>query len=525
MVAQSRVVVRGGAVVDGTGAEPRRGDVAIEGGVITAIGEVEALPGDDVLDATGRLVLPGLIDAHSHADGAVFRPDVQLALLRQGVTTVICGQDGVSYAPGDGAWASRYFAAINGPHPTFSGGSVADLLATYEGTTPLGVGYLVPAGTVRHEVMGMDAGSPTAAQLAQMAGRVAAGLSHGALGLSTGLDYVPGIFADARELAALCAPVAAAGGLYVTHMRGGYETNSAAGLDEIAEICRLSGVRAHVSHFHVDATDGIRLFDQLAATGADVSFDMYPYTRGCTLVAMALLPPEYSALDVTDTLARLYDPAERARLRREWFPTIADKPSLGPEWPTMVTIAHAPATPDAAGLTLAAEAQRRGVDVIDATCDLLIDNTLEVSAVMAVRDERPTENLARLFAHPAHTGGSDGIFIGAAPHPRGWGTFARFLGLYTREGAAYSWGEAARHLAGHPAERFGLGDRGILSPGRRADLILVDPATVADTATYAEPTSLAVGIEDVLVAGVRVLAGGALTGATPGAAARPSKAP
>ncbi|WP_431801054.1 N-acyl-D-amino-acid deacylase family protein [Microbacterium sp. bgisy203] len=522
MTSSPRLVVRGGVLVDGTGADPRPADLAIEGGRIVEAGHVSAASGDDILDATGRLVFPGLIDAHSHADGAVFRPDVQLALLRQGVTTVIAGQDGVSYAPGDGVWASRYFAAINGPHPTFRGGSVADLLATYDDATPLDVGYLVPAGTVRHAVMGMDAGRPNREQLAAMVDLVEAGLREGALGLSTGLDYVPGLFADATELAALCEPVAAAGGLHVTHMRGGYETNTAAGLAEIAEICRRSGVRAHVSHYHVEAAAGRRLLDDLAATGADISFDMYPYTRGCTLVAMALLPPEYSAHSVDEATTLLADPLERRRLRTGWFPLVALKPSLGPEWPTMVTVAHAPATPDAPGLTLAALAERRGVDVEDATLDLLIETRLEVSAVMAVRDERPVENLAHLFAHPAHTGGSDGIFIGDVPHPRAWGTFARLLGTFVRETRAFSWAGAAQHLAARPAARFGLHDRGILVPGRRADVVLVDPDTVADTATYAEPTSLAVGIDDVLVAGFPVLAGGALTDASPGRAARPA---
>ena len=194
-----RLLVRGGRVVDGAGAEPHRADVLIVDGVIAEIGDaLDSGAGDRVLDADDRLVVPGFIDAHAHADGAVFRPDAQRALLRQGVTTVIGGQDGVSYAPGDGAWASRYFAAINGPHPTFTGGSVADLLATYDGTTPLGAGYLVPAGTVRHAVMGMDASPPTVCQLADMTRLVETGLADGALGLSTGLDYVPGIFAEAR---------------------------------------------------------------------------------------------------------------------------------------------------------------------------------------------------------------------------------------------------------------------------------------------------------------------------------------
>ncbi|MFE5410590.1 amidohydrolase family protein [Microbacterium sp. NPDC056569] len=515
-----RTVLRGGTVVDGTGAPAREADVEIVAGRIGVIGDIPARDGDHVVDCAGRLVMPGFIDAHAHADGAVFDPEVQLALLRQGITTVIGGQDGVSYAPGDGVWAGRYFAAINGPHPTYAGGGVAELLRTYDGTTPLNVGYLVPAGTVRHEVMGMATDRADAAQLARMQRLVADGLEAGALGLSTGLDYVPGIFADADELAQLCVPVAAAGALYVTHMRGGYETNTAAGLREVVEICSggkaHAGVRGHVSHLHVDAADADVLLAEAAASGADLSFDMYPYTRGCTLVSMAVLPPEYSALDVDDAVARLSDTAERGRLRGEWFPTVTHKPSLGPDWPRMIRIGHTPAAhwAWAAGLTLAEIAERRQTSVEEATLDLLVAGRMEVNAVMAVRDERPVENLARLFAHPGHTGGSDGIFVGAVPHPRAWGAFARFLGAYV--GRSFTWEGAAVHLAARTAERFGLAGRGILRAGAAADIAIVDAAIVTDAATYEDPRQPARGIDDVFVNGTRVLRDGELTGVLAG---------
>ncbi|WP_109210656.1 MULTISPECIES: amidohydrolase family protein [Microbacterium] len=524
-----RTVLRGGTVIDGTGASGRVADVAIVGDRIGRVGDVDAQDGDAVVDCTGRLVMPGFIDAHAHADGAVFDADVQHALLRQGITAVIGGQDGVSYAPGDGSWASRYFAAINGAHPTYSGGGVAELLRSYDGTTSLNVGYLVPAGTVRHEVMGMTAGRADAAQLARMQQLVAEGLDAGALGLSTGLDYVPGIFADTEELAQLCVPVAAAGALYVTHMRGGYEKNTAAGLREVVEICAPGaaheGVRGHISHLHVDAADAERLLGEAAASGADLTFDMYPYTRGCTLVSMAVLPPEYSALDVDTAITRLSDPAERARLRADWFPALADKPSLGPQWPSMIRVGHTPAAEWAwaPGLTLAEVAVRRGTSVEDATLDLLVAGRLEVNAVMAVRDERPVENLARLFAHPAHTGGSDGIFVGAVPHPRAWGAFARFLGTYV--GRSFSWEEAAVHLSSRTAERFGLADRGTVRAGAAADLAIVDPAAVTDAATYDFPRRPASGVDDLFVGGGHVLRGGSLTGIRSGRGLRRSPSP
>ena len=521
-----RTVLRGGIVVDGTGGDSREADVEILGDRIGVIGDIPAHEGDDVVDCRGRLVMPGFIDAHAHADGAVFRSDVQLALLRQGVTTVIGGQDGVSYAPGDGIWASRYFAAINGAHPTYAGGGVAELLGTYDGTTPLNVGYLVPAGTVRHEVMDMATGRADAAQLTRMQRLVADGLDAGALGLSTGLDYAPGIFADTDELAQLCAPLAPADALYVTHMRGGYETNTAAGLQEVVAICAPGaahdGVRGHVSHLHVDADDAERLLTEAAASGADLSFDMYPYTRGCTLVSMAVLPPEYSAMDVDEAIARLSDPAERARLRDEWFPTVAHKPSLGPDWPSMIRVGHTPAKDWAwaPGRTLAEIADRRQTSVEEATLDLLVAGRMEVNAVMAVRDERPVENLAQLFAHPGHTGGSDGIFIGAVPHPRAWGAFGRFLGTYV--GRSFTWEGAAVHLAARAAERFGLADRGMLRPGAAADVAIVDPAAVTDAATYDDPQQPVRGIDDVFVNGTHVLRGGGLTGALAGRGLRRS---
>ncbi|WP_119696123.1 N-acyl-D-amino-acid deacylase family protein [Microbacterium halotolerans] len=512
----TRTVIRGGVVVDERAEAGTRADVAIADGRISEVGRIDPRTGDEAIDAGGRLVLPGFIDAHSHADGRVFDPEVQLALLRQGVTTVIAGQDGVSYAPGDGRWASDYFAAINGRHPQFRGGGTADLLATYDDATPVNVGFLVPAGTVRHEVMGMSADLADDEQLRRMQTLVADGLRDGALGLSTGLDYVPGLFADTAEIAKLTEPVAAADALYVTHMRGGYERGSDVGVREIAAICAHSGVAAHISHFHLDAERGWRLMSELADGGADASFDMYPYTRGASLLSMPTLPPEYSALAAGDATARLQNPDEVTRLRTDWFPRVAEHPSLGPDWPGMITISSMPNSEWAwcVGLTLAEVARRLGVDAAEATIRMLVAGDMRVGAVMAVLDERPMDNLTRLFSHPGFMGGSDGIFVGQAPHPRAYGAFARLLAMAAD--GRWTWQQAVTRLSERPAARMGLGRRGAVRAGFHADLVLVDPAAVADRADYANPLRLAEGIDDVLVAGVPVLAGGALTGRTPG---------
>jgi N-acyl-D-amino-acid deacylase len=556
-----RLLIRGGSVVPGDGVAPVHADVLVDGdrvAEVSAPGTGRAgtdLPGTHVIEADGRLVMPGFVDAHSHADAAVFDEDVQLALLRQGITAVIGGQDGVSFAPGDGTYASEYFAPINGAHPGYPGVSetatrvgdpgptsgagsasprtdvsgtqapgtrVADLLAGYDGRIPLGVAYLVPAGTVRHEVMGPTQDTPTDAQLERMVALVAEGVADGAVGLSTGLDYAPGIFADAAEMAALCAPLAPSALPYVTHMRGGYEDNAQVGVEEAGRIGAAAGVPVHISHFHTPADEAARLMDWLTGQGVAGSFDAYPYTRGCSILAMTMLPPELNAMRADDLVPLLQEPAQRERLRREWFPRVAKNPSLGEEWPELITLAHtaAPELAWAPGLTLAQIAQRRGTDAVDAALDVLLASRLDANAIMAAHHQRAVEDLGRLLAHPAHMGGSDGIFIGAHPHPRARGTFASYLATYVREHGFLNWAQAAAHLSTAAVDRFHLGDRGRIRPGAIADLALVDPDGVRDAATYAAPLQLAEGIDDVIVGGLPVLADGRLTGVTPGGGIR-----
>jgi N-acyl-D-amino-acid deacylase len=511
-----RLVMLGGTVVDTDGMH--RADVAIEDDTITEVGNVDLASDDRIVDCQGRFVLPGFVDVHSHADGFVEDESVQRALLKQGVTTVIAGQDGVSYAPGSGAYASDYFAAINGAHPHYSGGGVAAYLKAVNGRSRLNFAYLVPAGTVRSEVCGRSSAPADESQTARMAALVEEGLREGAVGLSTGLDYVPGIFATADEIAALCGPVADAGGIYVTHMRGGYEANSGTGVSEIAHIASASGARVHISHFHADAGIIDEQLQVLRDTGVDATFDAYPYTRGCTLLAMPLLPPELSVLPADTVVKVISDPLERTQLRRDWFPKVQNNASLGPQWPAMITLAHitAPEFAWAQGLTLEAAAAQAGTDEIEFTLNVLAASRLEVNAIMAVRHQRSAADLASIFSREGHLGGSDGIFIGAHPHPRARGTFARYLREYVRETATWSWPQAVRHLSTAPAARFSLGQRGRVTAGWLADLIVVEPHTVTDTATYESPLGEAVGINDVLVAGQPVLAGGRLLTSTPG---------
>lgn len=512
----SSTLIRGGTVVDPIDGE-RTADVLIENGRIQSVAS-GLTPGEgvDEVDAGGRLILPGFVDAHSHADARVLEDDVQLALLRQGVTTVVVGQDGVSFAPGDGRYASDYFGAINGPAlPGYDGTDTSGLLRAYHRRTRLGVGYLVPAGTVRHEVMGYSdrAASPT--ELAKMVRLVEDAMRQGALGLSSGLDYVPGCFATTRELTELCRPVARAGGLYVTHMRG-YEENSARGVREALEISSGSGVETHLSHFHARSELMGALLTEARDAGHEMTFDAYPYMRGSSILSMLMVPPTLTGTGNAAAARALRDPRTRSELTAGW---LADRfRQAGDGWPRTLTIASAehPEWKWTEGSTLDAIALRLKTTPAEAGYQMLADCELRVTVVMNVINARGDDDLATRFSLPGAMCGSDGIFAGSHPHPRAYSAFTRMIEVFNLLRSDFNWTDTSRLLSGNAARRFRLPDRGRIAVGAVADIVLVDPAALTAGSTYDRPTVLASGIDDVLVAGERVLADGVLTPALPG---------
>lgn len=511
-------LIRGGWIVDGTGSPPFRGDLAVHHGRIAAIGQLTGAQAATVIDATGKYLFPGLIDAHAHAEGQLWDQTVWKALLRQGVTTLILGQDGLSYAPGSAdtvEYVRRYFGSLNGPPPpTFAnGGPVSKLLAGYEGLSPVNVGYLVPAGTVRFDVLGGANRAATTDELRSMRQAVEAALDDGALGLSTGLEYVPGVYADLAELVELCRPVASAGGVYVTHMRG-YEAAARTAFAEVRAISEGSGVASHISHYRGPAHLLAQLVDDSRADGIDMTFDSYPYERSSTILAMRALPPDIQADGPESALARLKDPEVQARLDVLWSTPDSFLPDI--------VVAHAGSGQWswAEGMTLRAVSDHNGQTITEVVLGLLIDGELEVSCVSGAGNTFSEEDIRQLARHEAQMGCSDAIYLGGHPHPRGYGAFARFLGEYTRVRGDWTWGEAAVHLAGHTARRFGLRDRGTLRQGCIADIAVVDPVEISDRASYDRPRDYAVGVDTVLVGGELVLVDGELTGATPGRALR-----
>lgn len=515
------LLLRGGWVVDGSGGPPFRADVAVVESTIAAIGRLEEAQAAVVIDIDGLFVAPGFIDAHVHGDLALLADPVHLPALRQGVTTYVIGQDGSSFAPGSVETIRhmrRYTAGFNGVFPEVDSSwrSVAEYLARFDRTTAVNVAYLIPNGNLRTEVMGLDPRPATSDEIDRMKRLAAQGMEEGAIGLSTGLDYIPSRYADLREIAALCEAIAPFDGVYVTHMRG-YGADAPKGMAEATEIGRRSGVPCHISHYNGPADLLLPLADQARALGVDLTFDTYPYLAGSTILGMVALPPWVQEGGIEPTLERLADRGIRARLLADWF----SKPTpYALESITLAMIADE-SWRWAEGLILTEAARLAGLSPGDFVCEVLLATSMAVGIVGFRPGERTDDDVRAILRHPAHMAGSDGIFTGGFPHPRGRGAFARYLSRHTRELGDYDWSEAVTHLSAHAARRFRLGDRGLIRPGFAADLAVFDPKTVTDRSTYADGRALAEGVVHVIVNGVLALFHSSPTGATPGRPLRP----
>jgi N-acyl-D-amino-acid deacylase len=514
------LLIRNGWVIDGSGGPPYRAEVGVLDDRVAEVGRLEGASAAKTVEAQGLYVVPGFIDAHVHGDAMLLTDPVHLPALKQGVTTYILGQDGSAFAPASPStmdYMRRYTAGFNGNPEgvAYDWRTVDEYLARFDRTTALNVAYLIPNGNLRLEVIGHDPRPATDDELRAMRRLVREGMEAGAVGLSTGLDYLPSRHADAREIAALCEEIAPVDGVYVTHMRA-YGPSAPLGMDEVCEIARLSGAAAHVSHYNGPADVLLPLIDEGRTLGLDLTYDTYPYLAGSTILGMVALPPWVQEGGIEPTLERLADRSIRARLNSEWF----SKPTPYPlDTTTIAMVAH-PDWRGYEGKTVAEAAREAGLAAGDFVCEILRASGMAVGIVGFRPGDRTEADVRAILRHPAHMAGSDGIFCGGFPHPRGWGAFARYLGYHTRTLGDYDWSEAVTHLSAHAARRFRLTDRGMIRPGFAADLAVFDPATVADRSTYAQGRVLAEGVRHVVVNGTLVLEDGEPTGATPGRALR-----
>jgi N-acyl-D-amino-acid deacylase len=530
-------VIVGGEVIDGSGLPRFRADVGISGGRIAAIGRLGQAEARTRIDATGKVISPGFIDAHVHGDLMLFADPLHEPAIRQGVTTYILGQDGVAMAPASASvleYMRRYTAGFSGgaivpltPNPSPQRGegskmdssslkgrgeflSMDEYLRAFDGRTAINVACLIPNGNVRMEAMGLPTRVPTADELRDMRRRTREAMEQGAVGLSTGLDYIPSRYAEVEELIALCQEIAPFGGVYVTHMRAYDPDRLHWAMDEVFRIGREADVAVHISHFNSQAELAIPKMDAAARAGIDCTFDLYCYLAGSTILGMIALPPWVQEGGVDATVERLRKKETRERLREAFA-----KPERGPlEEVRLTYLAHADYR-RFEGKTLAQASAEAGTTIGEFVCDALAACNMAVGCVVPHR-RRGEADVQALMRDRRMMAGSDGIYVGSRPHPRGCGCFARYLGHYVRDAKVWSLEEAISKLAYHAARRYRLKDRGLLHEGMAADVVVLDPATIRDRATYDDGRLLAEGVSDVLVNGQLVLHGGARTKATPG---------
>ncbi len=488
------LVIQGAMLYDGTGAAGRHADVAVRDDRIAAIAPSLDPAGAATLDARGLAVAPGFLDVHTHDDFAVVLVPEMGFKVQGGVTTVVVGNCGMGAAPQPQA---RAFAAAFHPGQTLPewegyGGYLDHLDAA---PASCNVAALVGHGVVRAAAMGGDARAPSDAEMDRMRGLVQEGVAAGCVGFSTGLIYEPGKHAHTDELVVLAHEFAATGGLYATHMRD-EGTGLLDSVRESIEIGERAGVPVQISHHKASGRENwgkvresLHLIEAARARGLDVTADQYPYTAASTVLAAILSYLEGGG-------------------------------GIGRGRPEDIQLSSAPQHPEWEGKTIAALADAWDLSPIDAARRVLDAEGMGATVVMHVMCE---EDVCTVMRHPTTMIGSDGLpTLHGKPHPRLYGTFARVLGHYARDTGLLSIEEAVHRMTGFPARKFGLVDRGEVRSGAFADLVVFDPARIADIATYEDPQQPPAGIAHVFVNGRSVVRDGAHTGARPGRTLRRS---
>jgi N-acyl-D-aspartate/D-glutamate deacylase len=523
------VLIQNAQVVDGTNTPGYSGDVAIEGDHIAGVGSLQGAAAKAVIDATSRVVVPGFIDMHSHADLSLLVAPEGESLVHQGITTVVTGQCGVSPAPltrkyrRDTLATLSMFVSPQVPMPwdeVSSFDCFLDYLECIE--TSVNVVPLVGQGMIRAAVMGYSAAQPSEAQIGEMQQLVRQAMDWGAFGLSTGLIYPPGSFSSTEELIQVTRAVGERNGLYFSHVRNEAETLIEA-VAEAIEIGRQAGVPVQLCHFKAGgqknwdkAARALELIDEARARGLDVSADMYPYLAGWTSLAV-LLPRWALEGGVPAVLRRLVLPWERKKIIRGMQ---AGQGGVVEQIEWDKVLISGARRKEYVGHDVAELAAKEGIDPYAWTCNAVLKTLGNIQMIISLMAE---DNVRLQLRHPAMMIGTDGLgmtqegpLAWVMRHPRCFGTYPRLLGQYVREEGVLSLEEASWKASGFPAQKLGLAERGLIKQGYKADLVVFDPVAIQDRATYAEPLQYPAGIEYVFVNGEMVIDRGQQTRARPG---------
>ena len=525
------VVIKNGVVYDGTGGEGREVDVALRGDRIAGVGDFKNSPAKLVIDARGLAIAPGFINMLSWSNESLIADGLSQSEIRQGVTTEIMGE-GDSMGPVNDRVREEMLREQRDIHYKVEWATLADYLRYLEKRgVSCNVASFIGATTIRKNVIGYEDKQPTPQQLDQMRALVQKEMEAGALGIGTSLIYPTAFYAKTPELIELCKVAARYKGKYISHMRSeGNQLLEA--VDELIRISREANIPAEIYHIKAAGKSNWPKVDALLAKieaaqkeGVKITADMYTYTAAGTGLD-ACLPPWTEDGGYPALFKRLRDPATREKIAAE-VKTPSDA------WENLYLAAGSPENilvvgfkseklKPLTGKSLAEVAKMRGKDPVETIMDLLAEDESRIDTIYFVMSE---ENVRKEIAKPWISFGSDessqapeGVFLKSNPHPRAYGNFARVLGKYVRDEKVISLGEAVRRLSALPATNLGLDHRGFIQEGMFADVVVFDPATIADRATFAQPHQYSVGMKQIFVNGVQVLKDGEHTGAKPGRA-------
>jgi N-acyl-D-amino-acid deacylase len=523
------ILIRNGTICDGTGQPPRRADIGIRGDKIAAVGDLATATAKSTIDATGLAVAPGFINMLSWSTESLLADGKSQSEIRQGVTTQIMGE-GESMGPVNDAIRARMKREQTDIKYEIEWRTLGEYLYFLERKgVSQNVASFLGATTVREFVLGKGDVKPTAEQMERMRRLVESEMKDGALGIATALEYAPAYYADTTELIEMCKVAAKHQGKYISHMRS-EGPRLLEGIDEMIRIAKEANIPAEIYHFKAAGRANWPKMDAAIAkveaarkAGLKVTANMYCYTAGATGLD-ACIPPWAQNGGEIAMRRRLRDPADRKRIAADLQKT---------DWPNFYHNAGSPenillvgfkkdSLKPLQGMTLAQVAAQRGKDPVEVLMDLLAEDESRIGTIYFLMSE---ENVRKLIPLPWVSFGCDeasqapeGVFLKSLPHPRAYGNFARLLGKYVRDEKLLPLEAAIRKLTGLPADNLGLDRRGLLKDGYFADVVVFDPATIADKATYAKSHQYAVGMKHVIVNGVQVLKDGEHTGATPGRA-------
>ena len=520
------LLIRNGMIIDGTGNPGFYGAAGVEGDAVRVFrGDLSFVEAVRTIDATGHVVCPGFIDMHAHSGLVMLSEPQHEPKVHQGITTELIGVDGNSYAPFRNHDDFLRFVELNSGldgNPPLPGrwSTVEQYLGMFDRKVAVNVAYILGNSPVRIDAIGWDDQPATHADLENMKAIIREAMQEGAFGMSTGLDYPPGNFANTDELVELSSQVHGLGGIYHTHVRYGLGDRFLDPFREAIEIGQRSGVPVHITHFYQRAPSSggghrlLRLVEDTYEAGQDITFDSYPYIYGSTRILIVF--PDWAHDGGPEKLKAVLRSSEgRERLRQEVGPR-------APSWHEMwLTYFKQPNNHKYEGRSVAEVAEMMDKHPVDALCDLLLEEDLQTCYVAAGTNGN---TLPAFVTHPLSMVGSDAVLLGDFPSPRTYGCFPIILAEYVREENQMSLPQAIRKMTSFPAQRLGIPDRGVLRDGMKADITVFHPGNVKAPATRTEPKQLSLGIEYVIVNGAVVIDQGKHTGTLPGRALRHGRA-